>query len=108
MTAKLAELISQHLSKRKAYKDGDWLLQDIKGNKMERYGLRDRLERIGKKTGVKVTAHALRRAFVTINSNKGRPLVMLQMACGHADIQTTRSYCMTSEQEVIDAMKEWD
>ncbi|MFN7309842.1 MAG: tyrosine-type recombinase/integrase [Vampirovibrionales bacterium] len=54
-----------------------------------------------------VTTHAMRRAFVTINANKGRSLVMLQMACGHADIKTTRDYCRTSEQEMVKAMQEW-
>ena len=32
---------------------------------------------------------------------------MLQIACGHSDIKTTRSYCQTSEDEVIQAMKTW-
>jgi site-specific recombinase XerD len=49
----------------------------------------------------------MRPAFVTINANKGRSLVMLQMACGHADIKTTRDYCRTSEQEMDKAMQEW-
>jgi len=74
---------------------------------MDRHGLRQRLERIGNSVNITVCPHALRRAFVTINANKGRPLQMLQMACGHADIQTTRAYCLTKEQEVIDAMKSW-
>jgi integrase/recombinase XerD len=78
------------------------------GEPLDRYGLAKRLERIGKHAGVKVSPHALRRAFVTINANKGRPLQMLQIACGHSDIKTTMSYCRTTEQEVIDAMKGWD
>jgi integrase len=81
---------------------------DRLGKPLVRNGLYQRLERIGIKSGVKVSPHALRRAFVTINTNKGRPLQMLQMACGHSDITTTRSYCLTSEQEVIEAMKGWD
>jgi integrase/recombinase XerD len=74
---------------------------------MIRDGLLNRIRRIGKRAGVDVSPHALRRAFVTINANKGRSLVMLQMACGHSDIKTTRSYCKTSEEEMINAMKEW-
>lgn len=76
-------------------------------NPMTRYGLRVRLEKLGKQTDVPVTPHALRRAFVTLNANKGRPLVMLQIACGHSDIATTRSYCMTTEDETIQAMQGW-
>jgi integrase/recombinase XerD len=74
---------------------------------IDRHGIRQRLERIGKKAGVDVSPHALRRAFVTINANKGRSLVMLQIACGHSDIKTTRAYCQTTEDEVIQAMKDW-
>jgi integrase len=80
---------------------------DLNGKRMTPRGLHARLERIGKAVGVTANPHALRRAFVTINANKGRPLQMLQRACGHSDIKTTMSYCRTSEQEVIDAMKYW-
>ena len=86
----------------------DWLLINRHGNRMDRYGIRNRLDRLGLRAQVKVTPHALRRAFVTLNANKGRPLVMLQIACGHNDIATTRSYCMTTEDETIEAMQGWD
>jgi integrase/recombinase XerD len=79
----------------------DYLIMDRKRQPLNRNGLRQRLERIGLTAKVHVHPHALRRAFVTINVNKGRPLVMLQIACGHNDIATTRSYCMTSEDEVV-------
>jgi site-specific recombinase XerD len=80
---------------------------DLNGKRMTPRGLHARLERIGKAVGVTANPHALRRAFVTINANKGRPLQMLQRACGHSDIKTTMSYCLTSEQEVVNAMKDW-
>jgi integrase len=78
------------------------------GKSMDRYGIAARMEKLAHKSGVPVTPHALRRAFVTINAHKGRPLPMLQIACGHSDITTTRSYCMTSEDETIEAMQNWD
>ena len=74
---------------------------------MTRDGLLNRIRFLGKKTGLDVSPHALRRAFVTINANKGRSLVMLQMACGHSDIKTTRSYCKTTEDEMIREMQGW-
>ena len=72
---------------------------------LDRHGLRKRLYKLGKRVGVTVSPHALRRAFVTINVNHGIPLVHLQIACGHSDIRTTRSYTCTSEDEVVEAMK---
>jgi integrase/recombinase XerD len=77
------------------------------GKPMDRYGIATRIEKLAQKSGIPVTPHALRRAFVTINANKGRPLAMLQIACGHSDITTTRSYCMTTEDETIEAMQAW-
>lgn len=74
---------------------------------MARDGLLNRIRKLGQKIGIPVSPHSLRRAFVTINANKGRSLVMLQMACGHSDIKTTRSYCKTTEDEMIQAMKGW-
>lgn len=85
----------------------DFLLLNRYGNPMARHGLRQRMERLSRDAGVKATPHTLRRAFVTINANKGRPLHHLQIACGHEDIKTTRSYCRTSEDEVVEAMKKW-
>jgi len=45
--------------------------------------------------------------LVTLNINKERPQVMLQIACRHRDIATTRSYGMTSEDATIQAMQGW-
>lgn len=84
------------------------LLLNRKKEPINRYGIRTRLEKPGRLAGVSVNPHALRRAFVTLNANKGRPLVMLQMACGHSDIATTRSYCLTTEDETVQAMQNWD
>jgi integrase/recombinase XerD len=85
-----------------------WVFSDKEGQQLTRTGLYHHLRRLGRRAGITVSPHALRRAFVTLNANKGRPLQMLQMACGHSDIKTTMSYCLTSEKEVIDAMKGWD
>lgn len=84
------------------------LFRKQNGKPMDRFGIAIRLRKLCLKSGIPVTPHALRRAFVTINANKGRPLPMLQIACGHSDITTTRSYCMTSEDETITAMQTWD
>lgn len=85
----------------------DFLLINKKGAQMDRHGIQQRIQRLGLQANVRVNPHALRRAFVTINANLGKPLVMLQIACGHNDIATTRSYCMTTEDEVVSAMANW-
>jgi integrase len=101
------EAISLYLHEHPSPHPNSYLFLDSQGNKLGRTSLYHKLSGIGKRADVPVSCHALRRAFVTINANLGRSLVMLQHACGHSDITTTRSYCLTTEQEVIDAMREW-
>jgi len=88
-------------------KKSRWLFADENGKGLSRMALYTRLKLLGKKAKIDVTPHVLRRAFVTINANKGRPLPMLQIACGHSSIKTTMTYCKTTEQEVVEAMKGW-
>jgi integrase/recombinase XerD len=106
LTQRVQIALQHYLSQRPAI-SSTRLLVTAQGRSMERYGARTRLEKLGQRIGIPVTPHALRRAFVTLNANKGRPLVMLQIACGHSDIATTRSYCLTSEDEAIQAMQNW-
>lgn len=107
LTTGVIEAIQTYLAFRPKVEE-NWLFINRNRERMDRFGIRNRLERIGERAKVTVTPHGLRRAFVTLNANKGRPLVMLQIACGHNDIATTRSYCMTTEDETIEAMQAWD
>jgi site-specific recombinase XerD len=77
------------------------------GTPMTGSSIHQKIERVSLHFDFHFTPHALRRAFVTINANNGRQLVHLQIACGHADITTTRSYCQTSQDEVLEAMRGW-
>jgi len=103
----VAQAITAYLAERPST-DHEYLLMDKKHEPMNRNGLLQRTQRLSTQSGVPAHPHALRRAFVTINVNMGKPLVMLQIACGHNDIATTRSYCMTTEDEVVEAMAGWD
>ncbi len=84
--------------------DAPLLVNGVK-QPIDRSGLFKRLQKLGRRAGVAVSPHALRRAFVTINVSNGVPLVYLQIACGHSDIKTTRDYCQVTEEEVAEAMK---
>jgi integrase len=108
ITERLLTVLSTYLSSVPIKNPKTPLFLKQNGKPMDRYGIAIRLETLAHKSGIPVTPHALRRAFVTINAHKGRPLPMLQIACGHSDITTTRSYCMTSEDETIEAMQNWD
>jgi integrase len=98
------EAIQSHLAKTLPQK---YLLEGHKGQPLTRHALHKRIQRIAMRVDITAYPHALRRSFVTRNANMGRPLVLLQKACGHENIKTTMSYCMTTEQDVVTAMKEW-
>lgn len=66
-----------------------------------------RIRRLAKAAGVDITAHGLRRTWVTHAAMKGHSIAIISKACGHANIATTQGYLMLSERQVIDAMKEW-
>jgi integrase/recombinase XerD len=100
-------LLQPHINALRCREPQAFVFLNKRGQPMTRYGLLTRICKLGKKIGIDVSPHALRRAFVTINANKGRSLVMLQMACGHSDIKTTRSYCKTTEEEMIREMQQW-
>ena len=85
----------------------DNVFLNSKGNPFNIESLAHKINKVSKRVGYDISPHSLRRSFVTINVNKGRQLVFLQIACGHADINTTRDYCQTNEDEVVKAMRDW-
>jgi integrase len=103
----LSPIVVSHLQAYFAKTRSRWAFVDEEGNQLSRYALYHRLKRLSDRTGIPVTPHSLRRAFVTLNAHKGRPIPMLQIACGHSSIKTTMDYCQITQQEVVDAMKDW-
>ena len=86
----------------------DPMFLNTKGERLENVGVQMRLRRLGRDANVIVTAHSLRRSFVTINVNKGAPLPTLQILCGHHSIVITRDYCQTTEDEAVAQAQSWD
>jgi integrase len=88
--------------------NGERLFLTREGNPLTVDRIEKKIRTIRKTAGLKdISPHSLRRTFVTINAGKGKPLNHLRIACGHADITTTQSYCMTSVDEVVEAMRGW-
>jgi integrase len=66
-----------------------------------------RIARIAKRSGLKITAHGLRRTFATLNANAGKSLQLIQLALGHSDISTTQEYLMADQRTAAMEMKGW-
>lgn len=69
--------------------------------------LSKKIKRLAAFANVDITPHGLRRTFASLYSASGKPLNHLRIALGHADLSTTQSYIMTTESEVVDAMRDW-
>jgi integrase len=105
---KVIAVLEKYLLKRREKGYSEYLFVTRHSEQLKPNTLRHRWRRLSNKVGFKITNHGFRRSFVTINNRKGRSLVDLQIACAHSDISMTRSYCMTSEDEVVNAMQNWD
>jgi len=72
-----------------------------------RFTLLQKIKRLSKRTDIKITPHGLRRTFATIAANSGKPINIISLALGHADLKTTQGYLMTSQEEVVKEMQGW-
>ena len=102
----LIELLTAYLKQRPEPECDSFFITQF-GTPLTRKNLTQKITRLARMTGFDITTHGLRRTFASINSAKGRPLNHLRIALGHQDLSTTQSYIMTTENEVIEAMKEW-
>ena len=105
--AELMDVLEKYLQVRLEKFSGIKFFISSAGTSMNANTVHQKIERVSQHFDFHFTPHALRRAFVTINVNNGRQLVHLQIACGHTDITTTRNYCQTSQDEVLEAMRGW-
>ena len=72
-----------------------------------RHTINKRIKIISNRTGIEISPHGLRRTFATVAANAGKPINIISLALGHADLKTTQGYLMTSQDEVIKEMQGW-
>ncbi len=72
-----------------------------------RHTLNRKIQRLAKRVEIKVSPHGLRRTFATVAANAGKPINIISLALGHADLKTTQGYLCTSGEEVIREMQGW-
>jgi site-specific recombinase XerD len=82
------------------------VFHSVRGGRLSARGVRSMLMRLGQKTGVDVTAHALRRTFATLALRAGMNIVELQAMMGHSSIEMTREYIQMLDGDLIEAHRE--
>lgn len=65
------------------------------------------LERMEKKTGIRITPHMLRRYFANMRRKAGWRLEMISQALGHKHLETTLQYLNMVDDELIEASNEF-
>lgn len=68
------------------------LIQTDENTRLKVGGLRSLVDRISMRSGVKFTAHALRRTFARLSVKNGLDILWLQFLLGHENLETTRDY----------------
>lgn len=81
------------------------LFQTKEAGRFTNSGLRSLLLRIGERSGVKVSPHALRRTFATMSLRAGMNLLHLQGLLGHSTIEMTRRYVQMVDDDLLEAHK---
>jgi integrase/recombinase XerD len=79
------------------------LIQTDEHTRMKPGAVRSVMDRISARSGVKMTAHALRRTFARLAVKNGLDIVWLQHLLGHENIETTKGY--VGELDVEDVAK---
>jgi site-specific recombinase XerD len=76
------------------------------GQRLLPMGLRSIFDRMGKRAGVKVNPHALRRAFATLSLRAGMNPLHLQGLLGHATMEMTKHYIQMVDDDLVTAHRE--
>jgi integrase/recombinase XerD len=76
------------------------------GRRMTQPGLRSLLVRLGGRAHVKLTPHALRRAFATLSLRAGMNPLHLQGLLGHSTLEMTRRYVQMLDDDLVLAHEE--
>lgn len=77
------------------------------GKSMRVESVYDMLERMEKKTGIKLTPHMLRRYYAVSRRNSGWALELIQLALGHRHLDTTVKYLGILDDQLMEASRQF-
>ena len=106
------EFLMDYLARyRKILQHQDYLFVNIMGDGIGKPlkvdSVYDMLDRMEKKTGVKITPHMLRHYFANMRKKAGWQLEMISQALGHKHLDTTIKYLDWLDDELIEASNEF-
>jgi integrase/recombinase XerD len=95
------------LAYRRTLQDRDGVLfQTDQGTRFTPGGFIRIFQRLSKRTGIHVTAHALRRTFVILSLRNGMDPLHLQALLGHASLEMVQHYAQMVDEDLLQAHKQ--
>lgn len=99
--AKVVQALIKYKRTQKVSANDTPIFQTRSGKRYTIMGFRSLLVRISDKSGVRFSAHPLRRTFARMSVRSGRDVIYIQQAMGHENIETTRNYIQDLDDEDI-------
>ncbi len=81
--------------------DDSPLIQTDEGTRLSKPGLRSALLRVGKRAGIHVSPHMLRRTFATLSLRAGMDVLHLQALLGHAGLEMVQHYAQMIDDDLL-------
>ena len=83
--------------------NGAPIFQSSLGGRLKYTGMQSALLRIGKRAGMHLSPHILRRTFATLCLRSGMNLLYLQGLLGHSSLEMTKRYTQMMETDLVEA-----
>ena len=84
----------------------DPLFQTKDGMRFSNFGMIEVFRRLSKSTGIKFSAHALRRTFAILSLRAGMSPLVVQDLMGHADLTMTKHYAQMIDDDLLQNHRE--
>jgi integrase len=107
ITPKLAAAIKRYEARHRLDVPHGELLINEHGRPYQRYGLDSIMDRLQRRVGFRVHAHAFRHTFATVATKLGRNFEHLRAAMGHADYKELQRYVRLATERDLGDRREW-
>ncbi len=77
------------------------LFQTVSGTEFKRDGLSEFFKRLSRRSGISVSAHALRRTFAILSLRAGMSALTVQDLMGHSDLTMTKHYAQMIDDDLL-------
>ena len=107
ITPKLAAAIKQYEARHRPDVIHPHMLINERGMPYQRFGIDAIMDRLKRRTGLRVHAHAFRHTFATVATKLGWNMEYVRAALGHADYKELQTYVQLAASRDLGPRKEW-